>query len=182
MSLKATVIPFTISVCENPRDPRNLRLPSAPQRGRCYKHMLDIEQNPRAREYSSGQMIRRVMWKVAQPLFRLSPRPCFGWRRFLLRCFGANIASGVHVYPSSTIYFPRNLWAGDKSAVGSMLLFVISAGPEGWVCADAFVRPGITIGEGAILDARAVAMKDINPRTIVVGNPARESKRREIIQ
>lgn len=28
LTLKATVIPFTILVCENPRDPRNLRLPS----------------------------------------------------------------------------------------------------------------------------------------------------------
>ena len=58
----------------------------------------------------------------------------------------------------------------------------ITIGPEAWVCADAFVGPGVTIGEGAILGARAVAMKDVNPWTIVVGKPARESKRREITQ
>ncbi|PYK04897.1 MAG: hypothetical protein DME67_06895 [Verrucomicrobia bacterium] len=56
--------------------------------------MLDIKQNRRARKYSSGEIIRRVLWAFAQPLFRFSPRPCFGWRRFLLRCFGAKI--GAH--------------------------------------------------------------------------------------
>lgn len=43
-------------------------------------------------------------------------------------------------------------------------------------------RAGVTIGGGAILGARTVAMKNMNPWTIVVRNPARESKRREITQ
>jgi putative colanic acid biosynthesis acetyltransferase WcaF len=56
----------------------------------------------------------------------------------------------------------------------------ITIGPEASVCAGAFVGPGVTIGEAVIVGARAVAIKDVNPWTIVVGNPARESKRREI--
>ena len=61
-----------------------------------------------------------------------------------------------------------------------LLCPAITIGPEAWVCAGAFVGPGVTIGEGAIVGARAGAMKNVNPWTIVVGNPARESKRREI--
>ena len=80
--------------------------------------MLDIRENRRARKYASSEMTRRVFWTLAQPLFRFSPRPCFGWRRFLLRCFGAKIGRSVHVYPSTTIYFPWNLEAGDESAIG----------------------------------------------------------------
>ena len=80
--------------------------------------MLDIEQNRRSRKYSSGEMTRRMLWALAQPLFRFSPRPCFGWRRFLLRCFGAKIGRNVDVYPSATIYFPWNLEAEDESAIG----------------------------------------------------------------
>jgi putative colanic acid biosynthesis acetyltransferase WcaF len=53
-------------------------------------------------------------------------------------------------------------------------------GSDAWICADAFVGPGVTVGEGAIVGARAVAMKDVKPRSIVVGNPARESKKSEI--
>lgn len=44
---------------------------------------------------------------------------------------------------------------------------------DAWVCADAFVGPNVVIGRGAILGARAVAMKDLAPGMIAVGNPAR---------
>src|SRR5438128_12030389 len=81
--------------------------------------MLNVEQNRRARKYSSDEMTRRILWTLAQPLFRFSPRPCFGWRRSLLRCFGAKIGRRVHVYPSATIYFPWNLEAGYESALGA---------------------------------------------------------------
>ena len=53
-------------------------------------------------------------------------------------------------------------------------------GSEVWICADALVGPGVMIGEGAVVGARAVAMKDVRSLTIVIGNPARESRRREI--
>ena len=89
--------------------------------------MLDIKENRRARKYSRGEMTRRVLWTFAQPLFRFSPRPCFGWRRFLLRCFGAKIGQSVHVYPSATIYFPWNLEAGDESAIGEQV-FIYNLG------------------------------------------------------
>jgi len=55
-------------------------------------------------------------------------------------------------------------------------------GSDAWICADAFVGPGVTVGEGAIVGARAVAMKDVKSRSVVVGNPARESKKRETNQ
>ena len=46
-----------------------------------------------------------------------------------------------------------------------------------WICADAFIGPGVTIGNGAIVGARAVAMKDVAPDSIVVGNPAEQLRR-----
>lgn len=49
---------------------------------------------------------------------------------------------------------------------------------QAWVCADAFVGPGVTVGAGAIVAARAVAIKDVAPWTIVAGNPARVIKER----
>jgi len=51
-----------------------------------------------------------------------------------------------------------------------------------WICADAFVGRGVTICEGAIVGARLVAIKDVIQWSIVVRNPARENKRREITQ
>jgi len=42
-----------------------------------------------------------------------------------------------------------------------------------WICADAFVGPGTTVGSGAVVAARAVAVKDVPPDSLVGGNPAR---------
>ena len=39
--------------------------------------------------------------------------------------------------------------------------------------ANATILPGLTIGEGAMVGAGAVITKDVPPRTLVVGNPAR---------
>jgi len=48
-----------------------------------------------------------------------------------------------------------------------------------WICADAFVGPGVTVGKAAIIGARAVAMKNVPPGSVVIGNPARELRRNE---
>jgi putative colanic acid biosynthesis acetyltransferase WcaF len=49
-----------------------------------------------------------------------------------------------------------------------------------WVCAEAFVGTGVTIAEGAVLGARSVAMKDIEPWAVVAGIPAKFVKTRVI--
>ena len=51
-------------------------------------------------------------------------------------------------------------------------------GNDAWVCADAFVGPGVTVGDKAIVGARAVATKNVADASIVGGNPAREIGKR----
>lgn len=51
---------------------------------------------------------------------------------------------------------------------------------DAWVAADAFVGPGVTVGHGAIVGARAAVFKDVEPWTVVGGNPAKFIKRREL--
>ena len=179
-------------------------------------HMLNVEQNRKAQKYSRMENLRRILWGCAQPLFRFSPRPCFGWRRFLLRLFGAKIGQHAHIYRTVKISLPWNLNVGDYAAIGDEALIYnlglitiqaratishrahlcagthdyiradfpllrppITIGEQAWICADAFVGPGVTVGEGAIVGARAVAVRDVAPWTIVAGNPARFAKRRE---
>jgi putative colanic acid biosynthesis acetyltransferase WcaF len=54
----------------------------------------------------------------------------------------------------------------------------ISVGDEAWICADAFVGPGVTIGDRAVVGARAVVMRNVPAGKIVVGNPALETGER----
>lgn len=43
-----------------------------------------------------------------------------------------------------------------------------------WIGAGATILPGVTIGKGAVVAAASVVTKDVAPRMIVAGNPARE--------
>ena len=49
-----------------------------------------------------------------------------------------------------------------------------------WVAAKAIVLPGVTIGAGAVVAAGAVVVKDVEPWTVVGGNPAKFIKKREL--
>lgn len=49
----------------------------------------------------------------------------------------------------------------------------ILIGDEAWVAAEAYVGPGVRIGEGAVVAARATVTRDVAPWTIVGGMPAR---------
>ncbi len=54
----------------------------------------------------------------------------------------------------------------------------ISVGDAAWICADAFIGPGVSVGEGAVVGARAVVVRNVEPWTVVAGNPARVVGRR----
>lgn len=58
-------------------------------------------------------------------------------------------------------------------------------GNDVWIGRRATIMPGVQIGDGAIIGAEAVVAKNVEPYTIVGGNPAREIRKRfstEIIQ
>ena len=179
--------------------------------------ILNIAENRNSRKYSKKEIIGRLLWSIAYPLFRYSPRPFFGWRRLLLRMFGAGVGCKVNIYNSVTIYMPWNLEIGNWSSIGEYVLVYnlgkvvigcystvshrahlcagthdyvdpsmplqkppITVGDQVWLCADAFIGPGVNIGEGAVVGARAVVVKDVSPWTIVAGNPAKPVKKRTI--
>jgi putative colanic acid biosynthesis acetyltransferase WcaF len=166
--------------------------------------------------HSFGNKIGRVGWSVIWVLlFRPSPRVLFGWRRLLLRCFGANIGARARIFPSVRVWAPWNLQVEEEASVGhdvdlycvdririgahatvSQYAMLCTAGhdisdphmrlthapieiaDQAWVCARAFVAPGVTIATGAVVGACSVVTKDVKPWTVVAGNPAVEIKQR----
>jgi acetyltransferase-like isoleucine patch superfamily enzyme len=46
-------------------------------------------------------------------------------------------------------------------------------GNDVWIGHGAFIAPGVTIGDGAVVAGRSVVTRDVAPYTIVGGNPAR---------
>lgn len=77
---------------------------------------------------------------------------------------GAHLCAGDHDYSKPTMPLLRPSIHIDSDA---------------WVAADAFVGPGVRIGRGAVLGARACAFKDLEQWTIYGGNPARPIGKRQ---
>lgn len=174
--------------------------------------------NTKNAPFSVKHKIGRVAWNlVACLLFRPTPRGFHGWRRFLLRLFGAQIASTAKPYPKVKVWAPWNLVMEDESCLGDdvdcycmdtitlrkhstvsqytflcagthdykqidlpLMTAPIEIGKDAWVTADVFIGPGVTVGEGAVVGVRSSVYKDVEPWTVVAGNPAKFIKKREL--
>ncbi|MEH6307506.1 putative colanic acid biosynthesis acetyltransferase [Olivibacter sp. CPCC 100613] len=70
--------------------------------------------------FSLSNRLMRVLWgAVYVLLFKYSPRPFHSYRAFLLRCFGAKVGQGAHVYPGVKIWAPWNLDLGSACGIAS---------------------------------------------------------------
>lgn len=50
-------------------------------------------------------------------------------------------------------------------------------GSNCWIASDAFIGPGIVVGDNTVVAARAVVVSDVEPGTLVAGNPAKVIKK-----
>lgn len=80
---------------------------------------------------------------------------------------GAHLCAGTHDYQDPLMTLRR-----DEISIGSGC----------WLCAETFVGPGLTIGNHAVVGARAVVTKNVPERAVVAGNPARIVKWRSFHQ
>lgn len=60
----------------------------------------------------------QVWWIVQATLFAWSPQFLYGWRRYLLRLFGAKIGRKVILRPTVRITYPWKVEIGDYSQIG----------------------------------------------------------------
>ncbi len=60
----------------------------------------------------------QIWWIVQGTLFALSPQFLYGWRRFLLRLFGASIGKGVLIRSSVKVTYPWKITIGEHSWIG----------------------------------------------------------------
>ncbi len=63
-------------------------------------------------------VITQLWWLVQSTLFGLSPQFMFGWRRWLLKLFGAKIGQSVLIRPSVKITYPWKVSIGDYAWIG----------------------------------------------------------------
>jgi putative colanic acid biosynthesis acetyltransferase WcaF len=56
----------------------------------------------------------------------------------------------------------------------------IVVGSDTWITMKAFIMPGVRIGDGAVIGAQSVVTRNVEPWTVIAGNPARFVKKREM--
>lgn len=92
------------------------------------------------------------------------------------------IANGAIIYNMGVITIGRravisqgaHLCAGTHDYTDPNFVLIpkpITVGAEAWICAEAFLHPGVTIGEGAVIGARSVVTKDMPPWMVCAGHP-----------
>lgn len=166
--------------------------------------------------FSLANRLVRVAWGIAWlVLARFTPPPLHGWRRLVLRAFGAKVARGARVHASVSVWLPANLELGANCLIGprvrlynqghitigaqtvisqgahlcasthdvsdpnfQLVLRPIAIGSRCWVAAEAFVGPGVTMGDGSVLGARGALFGDAAAEAIYRGNPAELVKAR----
>jgi acetyltransferase-like isoleucine patch superfamily enzyme len=80
----------------------------------------------------------------------------------------------VTVYPlRGSLGLPGAFEDGHPASKGDIFI-----GNDVWIGRGARVLSGVTIGDGAVIGGYSVVTKDVRPYAIVVGNPAREVRRR----
>lgn len=99
------------------------------------------------------------------------------------------LGEGVLVGPGAELYDQGRIAVGAYSVVSqraflcasshdtsdpgfALILRPIALGPGCWVAAEAFVGPGVSMGDGAVLAARGALFEDAEAMTIYRGNPA----------
>lgn len=101
------------------------------------------------------------------------------------------ISNGVNLYNPGEIIIGDNVVISERAFICTpshnitdknfpLITTQIKIKDNSWIAAEAFVGPGVTIGEGAVVGARAAVFKDVAPWSVVGGNPAVFLKKRVI--
>ncbi len=109
---------------------------------------------------------------------------------------GKNIHLGERVFINSGCRFQDQggIYIGDDTLIGHNVVIAtlnhdldpakraatlpqrVTLGKGVWIGSNATILPGVTIGDGAVVAAGAVVAKDVAPRTVVGGVPAKKIK------
>ena len=101
----------------------------------------------------------------------------------------SSVDNGAWVYALAKITIGDNVCIGEdvRLLTGShdvesphfdLVIKSITVGDNVWIATGAIILPGVKIGEGAVVAAGAVVTKDVEPWTVVGGNPAKFIKKR----
>jgi hypothetical protein len=109
-----------------------------------------------------------VMGHIEHEILSLTPHPMFSWE------FDKNWNIAEPLYENKEFILELRKKRGDLISRNSY----IEIGNDVWIGYGAYISRGVKIGDGAVVAARAVVVKDVPPYTVVGGVPAKPIKQR----
>jgi putative colanic acid biosynthesis acetyltransferase WcaF len=121
------------------------------------------EVHPTAHVYGSARV-----WYP--PTLTMAAHSCLGPR---VNCYSM---AEIRLEEFALVSQGSHLCTGDHDIEDpdfQLIVRPITIGAHAWVATEAFVGPGVTVGEYAVVGARTVVRKDVEPAAVYTGNPAR---------
>lgn len=91
----------------------------------------------------------------------------------VLDCAPVRIGNDVMIAPNVTITTAGHPLEPELRAKAEEFCHAVTIGNTVWIGASATILPGVTIGDGAIVAAGALVTRDVPPRSVVAGVPAK---------
>ncbi|WP_282397560.1 acyltransferase [Pseudomonas sp. PS01298] len=120
-------------------------------------------------------MINACEFEGALARFSVGTGSFIGQRSFIQ--LHAPVRIGAHVAINEGVRILTGTHAIDDPAWRLKVAAVV-IGDYAWIATGAMILPGVTIGEGAVVGAGSVVNRDVEPFTVVAGNPARVVRQR----
>ncbi len=135
--------------------------------GRMMKQMM--KQNPAYSRFDIGE------WSYGHPeVFSWGEEATLRIGKFCSFAEGVKILLGgehridwVTTYPLSILFDQADHYPGHPRTKGDVII-----GNDVWVAMDAMIFSGVKIGNGAVISARSIVVKDVPAYAVVGGNPA----------
>ena len=133
-------------------------------------NVFGAEVHPTAHVYGSARV-----WYP--PNLTMAAHSCLGPR---VNCYSM---AEIRLEEFAVVSQGSHLCTGDHDIEDpdfQLVVRPITIGAHAWVATQAFVGPGVTVGESAVVGARAVVRRDVEPAAIYIGNPAQLSRFRTL--
>lgn len=112
---------------------------------------------------------------ISDDIVTIGDRCVIGRNSSIVAHYRVAIGNDVYTGPGVYITDQNHDWEDLDRPIGQQVRQErpVHIGSGSWLGAGAVVLPGVTIGEHVVVGAGCVVTRDVPPRSVVVGNPAR---------